>query len=121
MEQKNVIKNRRTQLGLTQLEVAQYVGVSESTICRWESGNIENVGSTRLKKLAEILQLSPADLIIDDGSDTISVSKKRDTSRVTLDITDLTPENREKLKDYYDLLYNAQQTAPKVSTARKMA
>lgn len=37
---KEIIKNRRIELGLTLKEVATAVGVSEGTVSRWESGNI---------------------------------------------------------------------------------
>ena len=40
MEMKDFIKQRRVKLGLTQKEVADYVGVSEATLSRWESGEI---------------------------------------------------------------------------------
>ena len=34
MEIKDILKNRRTELGLTQLDVANAVGVSEATVSR---------------------------------------------------------------------------------------
>lgn len=43
MEVKDIITNRRTELGLTMKELADMVGVSEGTISRWESGEIENM------------------------------------------------------------------------------
>lgn len=39
-EIKDVIKNRRTELGLTIDELASKVGVSGATVSRWESGEI---------------------------------------------------------------------------------
>lgn len=56
---KNYLKNRRKQLGLTMLEVANAVGVSESTVSRWESGNIENMRMEKVHLLAEALHASP--------------------------------------------------------------
>lgn len=63
MEIKNIIKNRRIELGLTQKEIADKIGVSEATVSRWESGNISNMRRDRIAKLAEILQISPAVII----------------------------------------------------------
>ncbi len=37
------IKGRRLDLELTLQEVADIVGVSKSTVQKWESGNIENM------------------------------------------------------------------------------
>lgn len=57
------LKERRNQLGLTMLDVAKAVGVSEATISRYESGNIKNMRRDRIEKYAKILQVSPAILI----------------------------------------------------------
>ena len=60
MEVRDLIKQRRIELGLTQEEVAKHVGVSETTVSRWESGQISNMGHRRIVLLAEILQIKPA-------------------------------------------------------------
>lgn len=54
-----IIFDRRTALNLTQRDVADYVGVSEATVSRWESGHIDNMRRDRIAKLAKILQISP--------------------------------------------------------------
>lgn len=56
---KERLKNRRKELKLTMLDIANYVGVSEATISRWESGEIEKLPSTALKSLAKILRTTP--------------------------------------------------------------
>jgi transcriptional regulator with XRE-family HTH domain len=40
-------------------EVAEYVGVSEGTVSRWESGDISNMKRDKIYKLAKILKISP--------------------------------------------------------------
>ena len=60
---KEIIKERRQQLGLTMKEVAEAVGVSEATVSRWESGDIENMRRDKIAKLAEALKISPAILM----------------------------------------------------------
>lgn len=57
------LKQRRLELGLTMLEVAERVGVSEATISRYESGNIRNMRRERIAKYARALQVSPADFL----------------------------------------------------------
>lgn len=59
MEANKRIKDRRKQLGLTMLEVAKLVGVSEATISRWESGDIANMRRDKIKKLSVALKVSP--------------------------------------------------------------
>lgn len=47
------INARRKQLNLTLKEIAEYVGVSEATVSRWESGNIANMRRDRISALAQ--------------------------------------------------------------------
>lgn len=63
MNKKNNLRQRRKELGLTQLDVAKAVGVSEATVSRWESGNIAEVGSGKIAALAGVLQLQPSQLL----------------------------------------------------------
>lgn len=52
------LADRRKQIGLTQKEVADAVGVSEATVSRWESGEIANMRRDRIAALAKILGCS---------------------------------------------------------------
>ena len=64
-----LIKTKRQALGITQKQIAEYVGVSEGTVSRWESGNIGNMRRDRIAKLAEILHVSPTAIMgVDDES-----------------------------------------------------
>lgn len=53
------IKGRRLDLELTLQEVADIVGVSKSTVQKWESGNIENMRRDKIALLAKALNVSP--------------------------------------------------------------
>lgn len=57
---KDIIRTKRESLGLTMKEVAKKVGVSEGTISRWESGDIQNMRRDKIVALAKALELSPA-------------------------------------------------------------
>lgn len=59
----NYLSERRKELGLTQKEVADAVGVAEATVSRWESGEIANMRRDRISALAKILKCS-ADFIM---------------------------------------------------------
>ena len=73
MEVKDIIRNRRLELGLTMADIAKGVGVSEATISRWESGNISNMRRHRIVKLAEVLRIKPS--IIMEWDDEANSSK----------------------------------------------
>lgn len=60
MDTKDILKSKRRELNLSQKEVAGYVGVSEATVSRWESGNIANMGRDKIALLSEILKISPS-------------------------------------------------------------
>ena len=60
MEIKDILKSRREELDLTLKDIAEQCGVSESTVSRWESGDIENMKRNRIMALATALKLSPA-------------------------------------------------------------
>lgn len=68
MKVNEMIEHRRKELGLTMEEVANKVGVSKSTVKKWESGYIKNMRRDKMALLAEALQISPMDLL-DDTSD----------------------------------------------------
>ena len=57
------IKQRRKELKLSADVVAEKLGVSRSTVFRYEKGDIEKVPTTILEKLAEVLKTTPAYLI----------------------------------------------------------
>ena len=64
----NFIKNRRKELGITLEDIGNYVGVSKGTVQRWETGGISNMRRDRIKKLSEILKISP-DMLLGDAEE----------------------------------------------------
>ena len=55
----NRLYERRKELGLTLEEVGNIVGVSKSTVKKWESGYIENMKRDKISLLAKALKVSP--------------------------------------------------------------
>ena len=55
--------NRRKELGLTLEQVGEAVGVGKSTVRRWETGMIKNMGRDKIAALARVLQISPVELV----------------------------------------------------------
>ena len=53
------LRDRRIELSLTQRDVANHVGVTEATVSRWESGEIDNMRRDKIASLAKVLQVSP--------------------------------------------------------------
>ena len=80
----NFIKTRRKELGITLEDIGNYVGVSKGTVQRWETGSISNMRRDRIKKLSEILKISP-DILLGDAVAEDAVAKEN-TSTSTVRI-----------------------------------
>lgn len=57
------LEQRRKELGLTLEEVGRYVGVSKSTVKKWETGYIDNMKRDKIALLSQALQVSPLALL----------------------------------------------------------
>lgn len=67
-----LIRNRRLELKLTLEQVGDMVGVSKSTVKKWEDGFISNMKRDKIALLANALQIQPVSLIT---GELISTSK----------------------------------------------
>lgn len=63
MDTYKIIKKRCLELGLTLKDVAKALGVAESTVSRYESLDIQNMGIDKIEALAKVLKCSPAYLM----------------------------------------------------------
>lgn len=57
------IKQKRKSLSLTQLELAERVGLTESSISRYESGKIATMPTSTVNKICKELHIEPAELL----------------------------------------------------------
>lgn len=96
------IKQLRKQAGITQPELAEQVGVHETTIRRWEKETDNGPDNKAVKKLAEILKTTSDYLLSGTGKENQDIDQFgngqsghlvfRDRDRV-VDLPD-TPDNR---------------------------
>lgn len=70
MEINKIIKKRRLELGLTLKDIANALGIAESTVSRYESSDIQNMGIDKIEALAKVLECSPAYLMGWEGETT---------------------------------------------------
>lgn len=68
------MKKRRKEIGLSAEKVAELLGVSPSTVYRYENGDIENMPGSILEPISNILMTTPAYLMGWDYSD-LSISE----------------------------------------------
>ncbi len=60
----DMIHERRIALGMTLEDVGNAVGVTKSTVRKWEKGMIKNMGRDKLAALARVLNINPATLVV---------------------------------------------------------
>lgn len=108
-EIREIIKNRRQELGLTILEVAKAVGVSEATVSRWESGNIADMKRSRILAISNILKLSPLVLLGIKEEEDFKLGNLLETQddnfiKALNDIYNMTPKQREQLYKFIKVI-----------------
>ena len=79
LKQKRVLKN------LTMEQVANFCGVSRSAVCRWESGEIENIRTGHIRKLCKLLELSPLDFFGKSEQLPLNYSNLDEIDRIKVD------------------------------------
>lgn len=88
------IKAARLAKDMTQEELGRLLGVQKSAVAKYESGKIVNIKRSTLKKISDILNIRPSELIFDE-----SPAKAAELhARIVTDF-----ELMEALKDYYKL------------------
>lgn len=60
MSNGEIIKKLRTEIGMTQTELAEKIGTSKQNIYKYENGIITNIPSDRLQALSDVFGVSPA-------------------------------------------------------------
>lgn len=60
------IKTAREAIGMNQKELAEKIGVTGSAVSRWENGEVNNIGRSKLEALCKILNIKPSSLIFED-------------------------------------------------------
>lgn len=58
-----LIRQKRTELNMTQEQLGNLLGVNRAAINKWETGRVTNLKRETIKKLSEIFQISPALLV----------------------------------------------------------
>ena len=76
------IKQARIAKGMTQEELGELLGVQKSAVAKYENGRVVNIKRSTLKKIADVLDIPPFELVYDE--ETLRTQEKND---VLADIT----------------------------------
>lgn len=95
------IKIQRESIGLSMREVANALGLSPSTVSRYENGNIDNMGIDKLEALSKVLRCSPGYLMGWENNPTplLCSDLSYDESRFLALFRSLNPDGQKKLAE----------------------
>lgn len=110
--------DRRKELGLTLEEVGKLVGVSKSTVKKWETGFIENMKRDKIALLAKALKVSPLYIMGVDADPSLAndpeyinfyidsnlSNSKSEDATISVKSTYESKENIRFIKKYYETL-----------------
>lgn len=77
------IKQRRLTLNLTLEDVASELGVAKSTVLRYETKDIHNMGIDKVESLSKVLKCTPAYLMGWEDDDITTIAAHHDNEEWT--------------------------------------
>lgn len=66
------IRAARIEKGLTQEELGRLLGLQKSAVAKYENGRVVNIKRSTLKKISDVLNIRPADLIIESTPESLA-------------------------------------------------
>lgn len=111
MDVQDKIKQLRLENNLTQIQLAEKVGVSKGTISKWESGDIENMRRDKIAKLAEALNATPSDIFgwAPEGEKETALIKESGASEIEAIYQSLPAAGKRQLENYAKFLQENEQ------------
>ena len=92
------IKEIRKNKNITLLEMAEYLGVSEATAQRYESGGIKNIRYETICKLAELFDCDPIYLMgLSENSSGTHTATVTDGEKMLLELFRQVPEDSQQM------------------------
>lgn len=98
------IKQRRKELGLTLKQVAEALKVTEATLSRYESKEIQNMGIDKLEPLSKILKCSPVYLL--NGYEDFKIKNTDNEEIKNYELSKIDKEEIKKIIDMNLLMFN---------------
>lgn len=99
----NRIKEIRLSHEMKQSDLAKKLNITQAAVSAWEVGRREPDFDS-LRKMSEIFGCTIDELLGNKKAPAV----EQNGERSVLDITDLSPENRDRLEDYLHLLLDSQ-------------
>lgn len=85
------IAQKREERHMTMEELGAKLGVTKSTISKWERGEVEHIKRSHIEKLADIFQCAPQWLMGFEGTDNVKITYSADNKENVTAIIDKQP------------------------------
>ena len=105
----NKIKAARITKGMTQEELGKRLGVQKSAIAKYENGRVVNIKRSTLKKISDILDIRPAELIFDEQKQPVQDELSYKKREFIKKIEGMTDAQLERLEQILALVENTEQ------------
>ena len=104
------IREARLNKGMTQEELGQLIGVQKSAIAKYENGRVVNIKRSTLKKISEILDLRPTELIFEEKEKSADIDGLTEEHRALIDVArTLSEEEAARMLQMLQLFLNRKQ------------
>lgn len=90
------IKTARQAKGMTQEELGEILGLQKSAIAKYESGRVVNIKRSTLKKISDVLDIPPFELVFDEEKLTADDELSENIKKL-IDFAKSVPEEKAEL------------------------
>lgn len=90
------IKTARQAKGMTQEELGEILGLQKSAIAKYESGRVVNIKRSTLKKISDVLDIPPFELVFDEEKLTADDELSENIKKL-IDFAKSVPEDKVEL------------------------
>lgn len=91
------IKSKRKELGLTQTELGERLGVQKNAVSKWECGRVTDIPASKIKAMADLFGVAPSYLIDDESPSPVVFDDF--TYAMHNEVKDLPEEKKQMLLD----------------------
>ncbi len=67
------IKEKRRELGLTQTELGEKLGVQKNAVSKWETGRVDDIPGSKIRAMAALFGVTPSWLIDDAAPEAVTL------------------------------------------------
>lgn len=97
------IKKARLEMGYTQEELGNLIGVQKSAVAKYESGRVVNIKRSVLAKISKVLSIPPIELVSDIAEKPVETANKLADLFLGFEAKETDAEVRMMLEEYSSL------------------